>query len=329
MFYILCVALCLAVWFIVLAGMSMLCPWGARLLGRLVYSSASARTANRLFAVRILPLFLACVVTLGFALPAFMEFEPRASGEMMSLRLFVLGTLGALVFIAMAIRAAKTIRATASMREQWRRRSKKLYVKGMDVPVYCLDGPRSVMAVLGVFRPEIFVAREVTQVLSKEELAAAIAHERAHVRSFDNLKQILLKVTRLPHWLKPNTFGVQDTAWTNASEVAADKAALAAGASPLDLSSALVKVARLTRRAEVGEAVAASHLFPVACGSAIEARMRYLQELLEDTAPASGTRKQSRKYQVVLSLVFFTIAYVACVNAALPWVHEALESLVR
>jgi Zn-dependent protease with chaperone function len=166
-------------------------------------------------------------------------------------------------------------------------------------------------------------------VLSAEELSAAIAHERAHVRSFDNLKQILLKVTRLPRWLKPNTSGATDTAWINASEVAADEAALAAGASPLDLSGALVKVARLTRRPVVGEAVAASHLLPVACGSAIEARMSHLQELLEDTAPASGTKKQGRRYPALLSLVLFTIAYVACVNAALPWVHEALESLVR
>src|SRR5260370_14422954 len=39
-------------------------------------------------------------------------------------------------------------------------------------------------------------AREVVQLLSAEELSAAIAHERAHVRSFDNLKQMLLKITR-------------------------------------------------------------------------------------------------------------------------------------
>jgi Zn-dependent protease with chaperone function len=312
-----------------LAGMSMLCQWGARLLGPLLQSSEPARAANRLFAIRILPLLFACVVTLGFALPAFIEFEPRASGEMMSLRLFVLGALGAFVLLAMVIRAAVTVRATTLVREQWRSHSKKLDVEGLDIPVYCLDGTRSVMAVLGIFRPEIFVAREVTQVLSTEELAAAIAHEKAHVRSFDNLKQILLKVTRLPRWLKPNTFGVMETAWINASEVAADEAALAAGASPLDLSAALVKVARLTRRAVVGEAVAASHLLPVASGSAIEARMSHLHELLEDTAPANETRKQSGKYRAILSLVLFTIVYAVCVNAALPWVHETLERLVR
>jgi Zn-dependent protease with chaperone function len=312
-----------------LAGMSMLCQWGARLLGPLLQSSEPARAANRLFAIRILPLFFACVVTFGFALPAFMEFEPRATGEMMSLRLFVLGALGAFVLIAMVIRAVITIRATTLVREQWRRHSKKLYVEGVDVPVYCLAGPRSVMAVLGVFRPEIFVAREVTQVLSADELSAAIAHERAHVRSFDNLKQILLKVTRLPRWLKPSAFGITETAWINASEVAADKAALAAGASPLDLSSALVKVARLTRRAVVGEAVAASHLLPAACGTAIEARMNHLQELLEDQDPSSHQRKKIGKYRVLLPVVLLTIAYAICVNAALPWVHEALESLVR
>jgi Zn-dependent protease with chaperone function len=327
MFYILCLALCLAVWFIVLAGMSLVCQWGARLLGSMVYSSAPARTANRLFAIRVLPLLFACVVTLGFAFPAFMEFEPRSTSEMMSVRLFVLGGLGALVLIAMWTRAARTVQATTLVRKEWRRGSKKLYIEGMDVPVYCLEGPRSVLAVLGVLQPEIFVARAVTQVLSAEELAAAIAHERAHVRSFDNLKQILLKITRLP--LCRNAVRQSETAWINASEVAADEAALATGVSPLDLSAALVKVARLTSRPVMVAAVAASHLLPVACGSSIEARTSHLHELLEDRGRRCSGERHGGKYRTLLAVVLSGIAYGACVNVVLPWVHEALESLVR
>jgi hypothetical protein len=258
-----------------------------------------------------------------------MKFEPRSTSEMMSLRLLVLGALGAFALVAMGIRAVKTLRATMLVRKQWRRSSKKLPIEGMDTPVYCLDGPRSVLAVLGIFQPEIFIAREVAQVLSPEELSAAIAHERAHIRSFDNLKQLLLKITGLPRWLKPNMFRRTETDWINASEVAADEAALATGALPLDLSAALVKVARLTNRAVVGEAVAASHLLPVVCGSSMEARMSHLQELLEDATPSHPAEMPNGKYRMLLSLVVLAIAYGACVNTVLPWVHEALESLVR
>jgi len=327
MFYLLCVVLCLAVLFIALAGMSAFCLLGARLFRPLVHSSAPARTANRLFGIRILPLLAACVMTFGFALPSFVEFEPRATGEMLSLRLIVLGTFGAFVLVAMVIRAATMVRATMLRRNQWRRSSKKLHLKGVDVPVHCLDESRSVLAVLGIFKPEIFVSREVVQVLSPAELSAAIAHERAHVRSFDNLKQLLLKITRPPRWL--GALSLTDAAWINASEVAADEAALAFGASPLDLSAALVKVARLTGRSTMNQAIAASHFLPAVSESSMEARMSHLQELLEDKNSAVPVGTQKGKPRMLFSFGLLVIAYGACVHAALPWVHEALEALVR
>ncbi len=327
MFYILCLVLCLAVLFLAMAGMSMLCMLGARLLGPLVYSLAPARIANRLFFIRMLPLFFACMVTFGFALPAFVKFEPYSTGEMVSLRLLVLGALGAFALVAMAVRAAIIVRATALVQQQWRGHSEKLYFKGMNVPVYCLDGPHSVLAALGIFKPEIFVSRNIARALSPEEMSAAIAHERAHVRSFDNLKQLLMKITRPPRWL--STFRLTEAAWINASEVAADEAALAIGASPLDLSAALVKVARLTSRPSVSKMVTASHLLPVACGSAMEVRMSHLQELLEDKNSTCPVDAQNGKSRMLLSLVLLAITYAACVNTVLPWVHEALEALVR
>ncbi len=328
MFYILCIALCLAVMFIVLAGMSLLCLWSWRFLQILVRSSAPATVANLFFTIRVLPLFFACLVTFGFALPALLKFEPRATSEMMSLRLVMLAALGVLALMAMGIRAVKIVRATMLVQEQWRRCSKKLHLDGIDAPVYCLDGPRSVLAVLGVFQPEIFVARQVAQALSPDELSAAIAHERAHVSSFDNLKQLFLKVVRPPRWL--NILRMPETDWTNASEIAADEAALAAGVSALDLSGALVKVARLSsHQAVVGDAIAASHLLPVASGSAVKARMSHLQELLEGENSSCHAGKRNGKHGMLFLLILPAIAYAICVNGVLPWVHEALESLVR
>jgi beta-lactamase regulating signal transducer with metallopeptidase domain len=194
----------------------------------------------------------------------------------------------------------------------------------MRAPVYRVENSASLVAVAGIFRPRIFVAREITETLSQDELRAALAHEMAHVSSFDNLKQLLLKITRAPRWLK--ALHNVDAEWTDASEIAADHEALAGGTSVLDLSSALIKVGRLIRPVTSREPVA-SHLVPPTCGSALENRVTCLSEILEG-AGATPARSGKRS-RVLLPLLLTLAAYIACVNALLPAVHEALEFLVR
>jgi Zn-dependent protease with chaperone function len=324
MFYLLAIALCLAVLFLVLASASLLCMAGFRLLLRLFRSMAPGAKANLLFAARLLPLGLACVVTFGLALPAFLRFEPHSTKEGMGLRLLALAALGALMLLAMAVRGVTILRATRKAQRAWRERSGKITVEGMTVPVFRVEDGASLLAVTGIFRPRIFVAREITETLSPDELRAALAHELAHVSSFDNLKQLLLKVTRAPRWLR--TLYNVDSEWTNVSEIAADHGALAEGVSVLDLSSALIKVGRLNRPLGGREAIA-SHLVPVNCASSLESRVTCLSELLEGASlrPAHETRRGG----LFLPLVIGLVAYIACINALLPAVHEALEFLVR
>src|SRR5205807_4824700 len=115
----------------------------------------------------------------------------------------------------------------------------------------------------------------------------------AHVSSLDNLKQFLLRITRLPRWT--------DAAWTNASEIAADESALARGASVLDLSSALVKVGRLSHGCPLREPVVASHLLPVTTGSSLEMRVTHLQRLLEGRSqPFHEAGHSGSKYYRIL-----------------------------
>jgi Zn-dependent protease with chaperone function len=329
MFYLLSIALCCAVLFIVLAVASVLCIWIGRRCRPAASSLAPATAANLLFTIRVLPVLLAGLVTFGFALPALVKFEPRSSGELVGWRLLALAVLGALALIMMAVRAVNIIRSTRLVRASWSRHSERLRLEDAGVPVYCLDGdgPGSVLAVLGFLRPKIFVARRILETLTRAELLAAIEHERAHVTSLDNLKQLVLKVTRLPGWL--GLSGVADSAWTNASEIAADEAALASGASVLDLSGALIKVAVLSSQAVVGETVAASHLVPAGRGSCLQARVDRLQEILEGDDPVHRTAPRNRGAKIVIPLALAAIAYVACINTVLPWVHEVLEGLVR
>lgn len=326
MFYALCIALCLAAMFLVMASTNMLCMaawWLLRPVLRRVglRHIGPAASANLLFTIRALPLLLAFLVTFGFVLPAFLMFEPRSTGELMSRPLLVLAALGALVLLVMGIRGLRLAWATMLAQREWRIASRELHVHGIDAPVYRVAGSSALLAVSGVLRPRIFIGGAVADSLTPGELYAALIHEIAHVRSLDNLKQFLLRMTRLPLWT--------DIDWINISEIAADEAALAQGASVLDLSVALIKVGRLSH-ARPMDRIVASHLLPVVTGSSMEMRVTHLQELLEGKCqPHGAAASSSRKYYRVLPIFLLILCYGMCVNAVLPWIHEAMEFLVR
>jgi Zn-dependent protease with chaperone function len=323
MFYVLATALCLAVMLLVLVGASLLCAPLARLMLKIFHTSTPGKKANLLFSVRLLPLALACAVTFGLALPSFLEFEPYSTKEGMGFRLTALAILGALLLGGMLVRGVRILHATRATHRNWQERSRKIDI-ALRVPVYSVEDGASLLALTGIFHPRIFVAREITEALSHDELRAALAHEMAHVSSYDNLKQFLLKITRAPRWL--TALHNADAEWTSASEIAADHGALAEGASVLDLSAALIKVGRL-KRPTVGRRLIASHLVPTACSGALETRIACLTKMLEGTgaAPARGEERSS----LLMPMVITVGLYLACIHAILPAVHEALEFLVR
>lgn len=327
MFYLLAAALCFAVIFIMLAGTSLISAgmfWASR---RTLAKLSPRSSADLLFALRVLPLFLTVLVTLGFALPSFLRFEPHATKEIMGFRLLALAVCGGIALGGIVLRCWRVMRATNRAQSQWRSHSQPVRPEGVQIPVYRAEGACPLLAVTGVFRPEIFVANSVAENLSANELSAAIAHELAHVSSRDNLKQMLLKVTQPPQWF--NLFRQTDAAWLNATEIAADESALASGASALDLSSALVKVGRLGQHVRTGE-IAASHLLPETTESCIAMRVLHLQRLLQsERQPVRHFDDRRTIHWHIATLALLVISYAVCVNAVLPWVHEALEFLVR
>src|SRR5205807_9913672 len=111
MFYALCAALCLAALFLVLAGAALICALALRLFRPLLRRAGHRTFANSVFTLRALPLLLALVVTFGFVLPAFLKFEPRSTGELMSWPLLALAALGALVLLVLGMRSLRLIRA--------------------------------------------------------------------------------------------------------------------------------------------------------------------------------------------------------------------------
>jgi len=321
MFYALALALCLAVLFLVMAcGSALLLP--AMQMMKKVFPFSTMVSANALFAARLLPFGIACAATLGLALPAFLLFEPHSTKEGMGWRLAVLAFAGAAVVAGMGVRGWRILRDTRGAQRRWRKDSQRTSVDGIGLPVYCVENGASLLAVVGIVRPRIFVAREIMEALSADELRAALAHELAHISSIDNLKQFLLKITCPPTWM--GSFQAADAAWVSASEIAADQGALLRGASVLDLSSALIKAGRLRRPHAAAETLA-SHLVPPACGSALETRIARLSELLE----REQMPRAAKPVRLALPLAVVALTYLACIHAVLPAVHEALEFLVR
>lgn len=326
MFYDLALDLSLAMLFIVMAGTSVFCAGAMWAVNRVVRSVSPRTGASLLFVVRVFPLLLALAVTLGLVLPSIFEYEPRSGGESVSLRLFLLAALGGLIVIGITFRCLRVLWTTHRAQRHWRAHSELLRTTETGLPVYCSKEATPLLAVTGIFRPKVFVARKVRENLSASELSAAIAHELAHIRSLDNLKQLLLKITQPPRWL--NLFHQSDAAWLNASEMAADEGALASGASALDLSSALVKVGRLSGAGQMGAMVAASHLLPAE--SAIAMRVMHLEKLLASEGQA--TAPQYRHHGFFRSgpyLLLIGFSYAICLHAILPWMHDVLELLVK
>lgn len=326
MFYGLCIALCLAVMFLVCA-LAVLVSLPAFRLVRVVLPAASPRTqANFWFLFRLFPFILAAMVSLGLALPSFLEFEPPSTGEIMPWPLLALAGLGAAVLAVIAVRIVQMLRATRALTQRWLMRSHKLSMAGVSFPVYSVSDASSLLAVTGIFRPQVFISRDVTEALTGEELSAALAHELAHVRRFDNLKQIVLKSTELP----VRALRAADAEWTNASEIAADETAVSRGASALELSSALIKVGRLSGKMFSPQRLAASHLVPCGCGASTGMRAAHLRTLLEkDSSSAPFALEHSFAGGKIFAALLFAMMYFACVATLLPAVHEALEFLVR
>lgn len=324
MFYVLAIALSLAVLFLVQVGTSILLIPVMLLARRTVRTMVAENVANVLLIARLLPLLLTAVITLGLTLPAFLEFEPYSTGEGIGLRLDAMAFAGALLLAGMMWRCWRMLSATRRMQRSWHKNAERIYLQGIELPIYCVESNVSLMAVTGIFRAKIFLSREIAETLSPLELKAALEHEVAHAASFDNLKRMLLKITQPPQWLR--VFHDVDREWTGASEIAADCSALARGASVLDLSSALIKVGRLNRMPAASHTVA-SHLIPTGCSSTLEQRVLRLSELLESDERTAIHTTQSGK--LILGVFLGLAAYIACFHAFLPAVHEALEFLVQ
>jgi Zn-dependent protease with chaperone function len=201
-------------------------------------------------ALRLLPAAASIVFVGVVFLPSYWRYEPREFVEGFDSTLAALALVALAICGAAAVRGVLAWRRTSTRARAWLQLSQPLTMPEIAMPAYQIDIPTPMMALVGVVSPRLFITRGVLDALTREELAAAVAHELGHWRAADNLKRLAMRSA--PDLLAaiPASRAVERR-WASAAEHAADRRAADVVEIPekrrarCALASALVKVARL------------------------------------------------------------------------------------
>jgi Zn-dependent protease with chaperone function len=291
----------------------------------------SARTrAEILFVMRIGPPVLAIVAIAAFMIPSYLTYEPHATDETVSWKL---GTLAMLSAIGVGLAISRGLRswlATRSLLKDWLAASTRIELEAIHVPTYVLDHSFPIIAVVGAFRPRLFIANHVLESLSEEELAAAIAHEYGHLAARDNFKRSVMRVSRAALLLIPCGRSL-DRAWSEASESAADEhAAQQSSFVALNLASALVRIARMIPKGQRQVIPASVSAFLAEDSPGVKVRVRRLVELATADPHLLASNASLVRFLpwLVLTLIVVVSATIESRPQVLATVHEFVEHVV-
>lgn len=216
-----------------------------RVAGRATNNWTAASRARLLFSLRTLPALLAFLFVALLLVPSYLAYEPRHTVESVSFKLGLLAFLSATGITVSIARGIATHRATRKLTSDWLTQGKPIQVAGINIEAYQIQHAFPLIGIVGFLRPRLFIASQVLELLTPEEVSAAIAHENGHLSARDNLKRGLLRACRDALLIIPSG-RLLDKSWSEASEEAADENAARQGNDmALDLASALVKIARI------------------------------------------------------------------------------------
>ncbi|MBS1795750.1 MAG: M48 family metalloprotease [Acidobacteria bacterium] len=288
-----------------------------------------ARKKSRIvFGLGVLPLVVAVVFVGAFLIPAYLLFEPSKSEETVSLKLAALAGLS-LAGIAVALyRVFGSWWTTRRLVANWLKNAEPVALENVPVPVYRIEHRFPVIAVVGAFRPRVFIAGRIFDVLEPAELAAALAHEKGHLAARDNFKRVLLRISRD---LLVFPFGkALERAWAATAETAADEFAAQSGRrAAVELASALVKIVRLVPP-DVKPAISAGTFLVSEETEHISDRVERLLRLSSEKAANAENKASGGDYVMAASLVAVcaAVALFATNSQFLQLVHELTESIV-
>lgn len=277
------------------------------------------RIADLLFALRMFPLVTAAVITAAFTVPSFLLLEPRAIDEPLGGVPLVLGLCGAVFGIFGLVNAGLALHRASRTISRWTSDAQPVR-SCSPVPVLRIGRRFPAMTAAGIVRPRVLLSSAAEFVLNGNELQTALNHEVAHVRRRDNLKKLMLRFVAFP-----GMSGLE-SAWLEATEMAADDAAVGSAGEALDLAAALIKLSRLGPVESPAELTAA---LVHSAGAVMNARVERLVAWSEERrVPWRKDSSMELAYGLgaaVATIAIFAVTY----SQLLVHVHTATEWLVR
>jgi hypothetical protein len=291
------VGFCLASFFAVQLAAGLLLQLAARRLAHAAERMRPRVAARVLLALRWTPAALGLFVVGGLCIPSYLRFEPGETREELGLVGLTAAVLAAAVLTMSLVHGIRQVIASRRCVREFEN--------------------RPIIAITGFLRPRLLISPVVKEVLSIEQLDAAVGHERAHVAAQDNLKRLLLAFT--PGLLPGvNGFAAVERQWVRLTEWAADDDAVAGDPDrALALAAALVRVARLGT-------------VPVPLTSSMldgDDLARRVDRLLHPAAPVRGTGSAALASMAAMAMV--VLMGLALRPATLESAHDLLERLVK
>ena len=276
------------------------------------------RRARAYLRLRLAPSVAGLAFVAALFLPAFILLEPPDSGETVGPRMILLALAASLIVARCVREASLSWGATRRLVAAWLRKAERLSLPGyVACRAYAVPSPFPVVAVVGLWRPFLFVSRRVIDACSDAELDAILAHEAEHLRRRDNLKRLIMRAAPDMLAFTPAARGLE-RAWQQAAEESADEAA--GPQRSLDLAAALVKLARLAN----GTVAAPLPVAALCQGGDIARRV---DRLTGPAASRSGGDGNVRGPWAAM-LASATALAAAVALGALPRVHALTELVV-
>jgi hypothetical protein len=282
------------------------------------------RRSNLLCAIRIAPVALAAIISFAFVLPAFVAFEPFIPNETVGYKLAIIVSISAAGLTAALARIFAAWWQTRRLVREWMRTSSPQTIDG--APAYRIGHEFPVLAVVGIFRPRVFVAEKVLEELAPAELQASMAHEMGHVASRDNLKRTAMRLCSdllvLPIAKR------LDRDWYDATEAAADQAAADKGLAALDLASALVKIGRLVPKGNRHQLPVGAYLIEPDDGS-LARRIETLVDMPHGPLPKTRSRITTAIAYAAVLVSGTAILSLSLNSSFLSLVHDTSEKILH
>ena len=318
MFAARCVGVSLAVFVLLYVSLSLAVSRGWNLIRRWFQPRSARSSADLLFILRMLPLALSSVVTLGFTLPSFLLLEPRSTNEAVGKAPLALGFC-CLILIGVGVARAWTAQLRASRAlVKWLDGSmlmeSQITESGEAVPIFRTGNDAPTLTVAGVCTPKVLVSEAAVAMLSPAELRTALRHEIAHALRYDNLKKLVFRFSVFP------AMAGLEQAWSEETEMAADDAAVTSFHDALDLAAALIKVSRLGATESSGELTMAL----LHSSTALRARVQRLVSWKKERKPQTH-----RNWLYAIPVAAAVVVVVATYGSVLNQMHAVTEWLVQ